>query len=536
MLHGNEAFRSVPNKDSHLVRLLQLNLLLTTIFVAQFLNGYDSSLISGFQSMPSWPLKVPAGHKQSSSNIGLLNAAGYLTGMFTAPFAAYIADRWGRKWCIRYSSLANLIGTALGCIAGAGGVNGYAVFMVSRIIIGSGLTFAVMCSPIMLQELPHPKHRTILAGAFDIAFIGGNFVASWVLFGCGHLKNNWAWRVPYLIHIPFALIMIVLITFVPESPRWLIRKGREDEAKLFFIKYHSNGVEDEFVHFELDEVHDALRVELETKQDTWSVILSSRNSLHRLACAVLIAVCQNLSGTAIIAYCKSATVLGLVGITDTVTVTGINAGLTTFTCGAALLGLYLTQVINRRPQLFGTWIAVLLANIGLISATAMYEKTGSSRAGIAAVAMVWLYNGSFFISCGSIFFSYPAEVLHYSMRSKGMMVWTLTAKSLSVFSAYTNPVAMEAIGWKWYLFYTAILIVTGVLMYFVLVETRGYTLEEYVARCTWLNVDGPNLRACRISEAFGGKPFQASALSYKDRKDGVSTDVKAIDEESSIGK
>lgn len=136
-------------------------------------------------------------------------------------------------------------------------------------------------------------------------------------------------------------------------------------------------------------------------------------------------------------------VLKLVGITNTVTQTGINAGLTSFTALMALFGLYLTQHIRRRPQLFISWTGVLAANIGLTVCTAIYRETGNSAAGIAAVVFVWLYNGTFFIACGPIFFSYPAEVLHYSMRAKGMMVWAITAKMLSVFSAYTNPVASE---------------------------------------------------------------------------------------------
>ncbi|KAH9938968.1 general substrate transporter [Epithele typhae] len=499
--------------------LLKLNLLLTTIFIAQFLNGYDFSLISSFQSMNSWrDSKLLA---ESSSNIGLLNAAADVTGLVTAPFASYVADRWGRKWCIRYSSIANLVGTILGCIAGVPGVNGYAVFMVSRIIIGSGLTFALMCSPIMLQELPHPKHRTILGGLFDIAFIVGGFIASWILFGCSYITSNWSWRIPYLIHIPLALTMIVLITFVPESPRWLISKGREAEARAYFVKYHANGCEDdELVKFEIDEIHEAIETERTLKQDSWTSILTNRSSLHRLGCVILIAVCQNLSGTAIISYYYTE-ILSLVGITDTVTVTGINAGLTTSTAAFALFGLYLTQVIDRRPQLLGTWAATLAANVGLIASTAVYEKTGSTHAGVAAVAMVWLYNGFFFVSCGSIFFTYPPEVLHYSMRSKGMMVWMVTAKLLSVFSSYTNSIAMAAIGWKWYLFYTAMLIVTGVLLYFVIVETRGYTLEE-------------------IGALFGGEPLEAATHAYKDAKEGegeIDVDAKAApDEEAPIRK
>lgn len=109
----------------------------------------------------------------------------------------------------------------------------------------------------------------------------------------------------------------------------------------------------------------------------------------------------------------------------------------------ALFGLYLTQHIRRRPQLFISWTGVLLANIGLTVCTSLYQKTGHTGPGIGAVVFVWLYNGMFFIACGPIFFSYPAEVLHYSMRAKGMMVWAITAKCLSVFSSYTNPVASK---------------------------------------------------------------------------------------------
>ncbi|KAL1671949.1 general substrate transporter [Schizophyllum commune] len=493
MVAGMETFRSVPNHDSHLSwyqnkGLRELNLLLLCVFVAQFLNGFDSALLSSFQSMASW--KASLGNPDSS-RIGLLNAAMYLSGIVIAPVAAYVADKWGRKWCIRYSSAANFIGTAIGTASGAGSTSGYGMFIASRVIIGSGLAFALMVCPIILQELPHPKHRTWLAGSFNISFIIGNFIAGWVTFGCSYIKTDWAWRIPYLIHLPFALLMMILINWVPESPRWLINKGREDEARALFVKYHANGYEnDELVEFEMAEVKEAIVHEKTYKQDSWKSIISNKSSRHRVGCVMLIAICQNLSGTAIIAYYYTS-ILKLVGITDTPTQTGINAGLTSFTVLMALFGLWLTQRVRRRPQLLSTWAAVILANIGLIVCTAEYTKTGKTGAGIGAVVFVWLYNGAFFVSCGSIFFSYPAEVLHYSIRAKGMMVWTITAKCLSVFSAYTNPVAMTNIGWKWYTFYTCILVVTGICLFLFIVETKGRTLEE-------------------IGQLFDGVPLEAA--------------------------
>jgi SP family sugar:H+ symporter-like MFS transporter len=79
---------------------------------------------------------------------------------------------------------------------------------------------------------------------------------------------------------------------------------------------------------------------------------------------------------------------------------------------------------------------------------------------------------------GPLFFSYPAEILTYSIRAKGMMIWTISTKCLSIFNAYANSVALAQIGWKYYLVYTGTLLVTGTLMYFLIVETKGYTLEE----------------------------------------------------------
>ncbi|KAE9408891.1 MFS general substrate transporter [Gymnopus androsaceus JB14] len=457
MKGGNETFRSIPNKDSDLpwyknAGLVKLNLLMLCIFTGQFLNGYDGSLISSFQAMDSWltGTKLIAlskalnlkGETDASTNIGLLNAAVYIAGLLIAPFAAWISDKYGRKWCIRYSALTNLIGTAIGAVAGTGSSNGYAMFIISR--IGSGLAFGVMVSPIMLQELPHPRHRVLMAGLFDIAYIIGSFCAAWVTFGCSHIDSNWAWRIPYLIHLPFATFMLLVISVVPESPRWLIKQGRIDEGKDFLVKYHANGGEnDELVAFEVSEIQEALAFERDSQQDSWKKILTTKSSLHRLGCEPE----WNCYHSVLLHFEVDYTdILELVGITGASTQTGINAGLITFTCAMAFFGVWLTERIRRKSQIYLSWVGVLISNIGLIASTAVYTKT--------------------------------AEVLHLSMRSKGMMVWTIAAQALSVFSSYTNPVAMANIAWKWYLFYTAMIVVTGVLAHFVLVETKGRTLEE----------------------------------------------------------
>ncbi|KAM0755183.1 general substrate transporter [Meredithblackwellia eburnea MCA 4105] len=518
LLHGREKEVEVlQNNGAELPwyknqGLVKLNCAIAAIYVAQALNGYDGSLVSGFQALTPW--KSAMGHP-SSSAIGLLNAAVYISGLCTAPFARYVADHWGRRYCVLYGSVANFIGTILGCVAGSGKASGYGLFITSRIICGSGIAFALQISPILLQELPHPRQRTKIAGFFDCAFIVGNFLAAWVTYGTHALKTNWSWRIPYLIHLPFAAFMIVAITFIPESPRWLMSKGRLDEARAFLLKYHANGAtEDAMVEFELQEIHEQLEYERTHDQASWGMLFGTKGNRHRIACVCLIAACQNLSGTAIIAYYYTG-ILKLVGITNTGQVTGINAGLTTFTFFVALLGLWMTQRINRRPQLAISWIGTLCANIWLIVASSHYARHKDKASGVATVVSIWLYNGFFFIACGPLFFSYQAEILTYSIRAKGMMIWTITVKCIATFNAYVNSIALAKIGWKYYTVYTCTLTITGILMYFLIVETRGYTLEE-------------------IAVLFDGEDtaFTQMDIAPADAKNHASVQVKEADEES----
>lgn len=131
--------------------------------MGQFLNGVDSGLLGTFQALKPW--REALGNP-SHSAIGLINASTYISGLITAPVAGYVADRWGRTWCVRYSAVCMLVGGVIGTLPGIQGANGYGLFIASRIIIGSGIAFCLMISPILLQEMPHPNQRVTMAALF----------------------------------------------------------------------------------------------------------------------------------------------------------------------------------------------------------------------------------------------------------------------------------------------------------------------------------------------------------------------------------
>ncbi|GAA5940153.1 hypothetical protein JCM1841_005965 [Sporobolomyces salmonicolor] len=481
MAAAKDDWRHVPNALTtsgkpwyRMSSMIKLNFFISVVFMGQCLNGYDDGITSNLQAFQSWheALGYP-----STSAIGLLNAAAYIAGLCTAPFAGYIADRWGRRWCVRWSAFCALVGTALGCAAGSGG-NGYVLFLISRIVFGSGLAFGLMISPILLQELPHPAQRVTMAGLFNTNYAVGGFLCAWVSFGTSYMAGHWAWRVIYILQIAFGLYLIVAIQFVPESPRWLMSKGREEEAMAFLVKYHGDGnPNDELVLLEFDEMKEALRKEKEVQQNTWREIFGKKANRHRLAIVLLIVSCQNLSGTAIIGNYYTQ-ILDLIGITGTTEQTGINAGLTTWVWVASVIGVCIVNRVKRRHLLMGTWFALILVNIAFTITAAEYQKTGSKAAGIANVVFLWFYDGVFFIVCGPLFFSYQVECLSYAMRAKGMIVWGIANKIISIFNAYVNSIALGRIGYKYYIVYTCILTVQLCLMYLICVETSGYTLEE----------------------------------------------------------
>ncbi|WWC68331.1 uncharacterized protein I206_102256 [Kwoniella pini CBS 10737] len=477
-------WQNIPNASDHLKWYenkgkLKLNFFLSIVAIGMLLNGYDGSLISGLQASDAWQADVgyPNGVK-----LGLLNACGSFSGVVVGPIITYIDEVWGRRWGIRFYGYTILIGSVIGCIAGVSGANGYALFCVGRVIIGFGLTSFLMTSLIVVQEISHPRSRSTVAHSWNSWYILGLFIEGWVIFGCvGYISSNtsWSWRIPYIIQVGFAIYILVAVQFVPETPRWLFANGREDEAFDFMVVYHGNGNrEDPLVLFEFEEMKVAILKEREAKAEKWKTILRDRSNLHRLGLACLMPCLFNMSGASIL-YNYYTIVFENVGITNPTTQTGIAAGLNGFTWFCQIGAVYAGKFIGRRKIVLWTWPFLLFCLVGLCAAGGVYANTGETNtsAGIATVSLVWIFQGFFNFAC-PVIYSYASEIQTYSMRSKGMLVWNTVYQLQGAYVSWVDAIALEAIGYKYYAVYMPLVIIQFVLVYFFMVETKGYTLEE----------------------------------------------------------
>src|ERR1700744_2380070 len=135
------------------------------------------------------------------------------------------------------------ISTSLGMFIAARFFLGFGVAIAhgSRSVTVKSAAFLTVDSPLLLTELVHPQDRPIFTSIYNTTWYFGFIIAAWLTFGTNQIPNNWAWRIPSMVQAVPSLLQLSFIWLVPESPRWLISKGKEELALKTLADVHANG-------------------------------------------------------------------------------------------------------------------------------------------------------------------------------------------------------------------------------------------------------------------------------------------------------
>ncbi|KAH8645997.1 general substrate transporter [Tricladium varicosporioides] len=445
--------------------------------------GFDGQIVNTAQIVPSWQkfFGSPTGKILATGpqyavepNLkGFLGASYNLGSILALPFVPLINDRFGRRWSIMIGSLISVVGAIM-----QGFANGAAMYIVARIMLGFGFPFCVIAGSSMLGELGYPKERPFLGSLFNSSYFFGQIIAAAVGLGTVTIPNDWGWRIPSLLQIFPAMLQIVFIFFLPESPRYLISKDRYDEAFEILVKYHAEGDRDSvFVKAEMAQIEATIKIELESAKQSWMDLFRTSGMRHRLLVSAFLGLFTQWSGNTLISFYLND-ILNLIGITDSVVKSKINVGISCWALLAAVSCALISSRYPRRRMYLTCACSLICCYTAWTISMERYMTTKKEVAAILTLIFIFLYSPCYDIAYNALTYTYLVELWPYAERSRGIAWFQFFGKAAGFFATYVNPIGLAAIAWKFLLVYICWLAFEIVFIYFLFPETHGRTLEE----------------------------------------------------------
>ncbi|KUI66618.1 Lactose permease [Cytospora mali] len=432
--------------------------------------AYDGSVMGSVNVMESYR----AYFDLRTATIAVNSTAVYLGAILIAPIAGYLVDWRGRRESIAVSAVLNIIGAVI-----SGAAQNIGMFIAGRMIIGLGMGLAQTAAGSYVSETTAPKVRSLALGLYFTCWALGSFLATGICYGSQRLDpSNWAWRIPSLLQGFPPICVLVMIPFLPESPRWLVFNDRMEEALIVLARINGASVDDAGVQLQYQEIIDTIEYE---KSDGKSLgfreIVRDAPNRKRLYLALSVAPLTMLTGSNVITY-YYGTMLSQAGITSSKTQMQINLVLSAWQFLIAVAGSMLAEKLGRKFLCLvslGT-CTFMFYMVGMM--TAIYGDTSNTSGIYGTVAAVFIYLGTYAFGLTPLTNMYPPEVLSYNIRATGMAMVTLVAKACGVFITMVFPYMFDAIGWKTYMVNASWNVLFFVWVFFFWVETKHRTLEE----------------------------------------------------------
>lgn len=292
--------------------------------------------------------------------------------------------------------------------------------------------------------------------------------------------DSWSWRIPSLLQGFFPLLQVFFIYLLPESPRYLVQRDRHEEARQVLVKYHAGGDElSPLVNFEMKEIVWQIETARTASSTAYRQFLRGRGNLHRLFLIVVIPCMMQLSGGGLIGYYLHL-VLNSIGLTSDPQQLRINLGLQVYNFIVSIAMASLMEISGRRRLFLFSTVGMLVSYViwTVLSAVNQEKAFHAGSLGTGVVAMIFVYNFFYNAGLNGPPWVYITEVLPTHLRAKGTNIMQIAGTCCLIFNGYANPIAMEAIGWKYYIVYCCVLAIEIVLVFFGFPETKGRSLEE----------------------------------------------------------
>ena len=415
--------------------------------------GYDTGVVSGALLF----LKKDFGGLSSFQQelVTSLLLVGAVAGALTA---GRLADRIGRRITVLITALVFIVGVLLVAFSPT-----YPVLLIARIIIGLAVGSASTIVPLYIGEVVPARVRGGLVSLNQLAVTAGILVSYLIDYG---LSDSGNWRLMFGLAVIPAAALFVGMLFQKESPHWLIRQGREDEARQVLRR-----VRDESdIDAEIREVR-----EVSQREGSYRDLISPRVR-PLLLVGVLLAVFQQITGINTVIYYAPTLLQGAgLGNNAALLANVVNGAVNV---GMTIVAIWLLDKVGRRPLLLSGTAGMA---VGMIIVALSFLGGSQLHGTLAIVAIIGLlvYTGSFAIGLGPVFWLLIAEIYPLRIRGAAMSVASMAnwaANFVVTVSFLTLLSAISGVG----VFFLFGFLTLVALAYFwrKVPETKGRSLQE----------------------------------------------------------
>ena len=444
--------------------------------IGGFMFGYDSGVINGTQK------GLEAAFALGKLGVGVNVGAILIGSAFGAFGAGRLADAIGRRSVMMLAAVLFMVSALL---AGAAGSS--AVFIAARIVGGLGVGAASVISPVYISEITPAAIRGRLSSVQQVMIITGltgAFVANYLIatYAGGSTAPFWAgqpaWRWMFWLQAIPALVYLAALVLIPESPRYLVVKGRDEAASRVLTRLFGA---DEAAR-KVAEIRASLGGDHHRPRLADLIDVASGRVRPIVWAGIGLAVFQQLVGINVVFY-YGAALWEAVGFSENdALLTNILSGV--LSIGACLLAMALVDRIGRKPLLLigSAGMAVTLATVAWAFSTAATGAGGAIALpgdnGVVALLAANLYVVFFNVSWGPVMWVMLGEMFPTQIRGSGLAVsgfaqWTANAAVSVSFPALAVSPGL-ATTYAGYAFFAAVSFwFVGAMVH----ETRGRELE-----------------------------------------------------------
>ncbi|KAK9088405.1 hypothetical protein Scep_027487 [Stephania cephalantha] len=318
--------------------------------IGGLLFGYDTGVISGALLYIRDDFKAVDKKTYLQETIVSMAVAGAIVG---AALGGWVNDKFGRRFALMSADFLFFCGAVIMAAAPNPGV-----LILGRVLVGLGVGMASMTAPLYISEASPTKIRGALVSTNGFLITGGQFLSYLINLAFTKVPGTWRWMLG-VAGLP-ALLQFILMFFLPESPRWLYRNGREDEAKKILRKLYP---EDE-VENEIEDLRSSIEEEVKQEGSSQNInmmkLLKTTAVRRGLTAGVGLQVLQQFVGINTVMY-YSPTIIQLAGIASNQTALLLSLVTAGLNAVGSIISIYFIDKTGRRKLLLCSLVGLSLA-------------------------------------------------------------------------------------------------------------------------------------------------------------------------------